>query len=175
MQVVEHMFIATFNDRRKDSIIRNPWIAAKVIRAKRERVLGVFQMYGDVKVEIRKPRNSGDPSEECELNWVSGREDRVSPISLAVVWSEPSDGKSSHAMLLVSSARCKAALPRYHQRSTSEARRWENDWYNEYDSGQNIIGQNHRRKQRGQHQTLKKLDDRREGTALEVEFKWKCG
>jgi hypothetical protein len=33
MQVVEHMFIATFDDR-KDSIIRNPWIAARVIRAK---------------------------------------------------------------------------------------------------------------------------------------------
>ena len=31
----------TFDDR-KDSIIRNPWIAAKAIRAKRERVLGVF-------------------------------------------------------------------------------------------------------------------------------------
>ena len=32
-KVVEHMFIATFDDR-KDSIIRNPLIAARVIRAK---------------------------------------------------------------------------------------------------------------------------------------------
>ena len=130
-------------------------------------------MYGDVKVEIRELRKSGDLSDECELDWVGGREDRVSPNSLAVVWSEPSDGKGGHAVLLVSSARC-AALPRYHQRSTGEARRWENDWYNEYDSGQNIIGQNHRWKQRGQHQTPEKLDDRRKGTALQVEFKWKC-
>jgi hypothetical protein len=35
------VFIATFDDR-KDSIIRNPWIAARVIRAKRERVLSGF-------------------------------------------------------------------------------------------------------------------------------------
>ena len=61
-------------------------------------------MYGDVKVEIREPRKSGDLSEECELNWVSGREARVSPISPAVVWSETSDGihgKGSHAMPVV--------------------------------------------------------------------------
>ena len=73
-KVIGHVFITTEHsfDDRKDSIIRNPWIAAKVIRVKRERVLGVFLMYGDVKVEIRKPRKSGDLSEECELNWESG-------------------------------------------------------------------------------------------------------
>ena len=30
-KVVEHMFIATFDDDREDSIFRNPWIVAKVI------------------------------------------------------------------------------------------------------------------------------------------------
>ena len=52
----------------------------------------------------------------------------VSPISLAVVWLEPSDGKGSPAILLVSSARCEAALPRYHLKSTTQARYWENNW-----------------------------------------------
>ena len=42
------------------------------------------------------------------------RTGEVSPISLAVVWSEPSDGKGGPAMLLDSSARCEATLPRYH-------------------------------------------------------------
>jgi hypothetical protein len=52
----------------------------------------------------------------------------VSTISLAVVWSEPSDDRGGPAILLVFSARCEAALPRYHRRSTGKGRHWENDW-----------------------------------------------
>jgi hypothetical protein len=36
--------------------------------AKQECDLGAFSVYGDVKVEIRKPRKSGDLHEECELD-----------------------------------------------------------------------------------------------------------
>jgi hypothetical protein len=116
-KVIGHVFIATEHSmigRTALSVIR---VQRRVMTAKQERNLGVFSVYGDVKVEIRKPKKS-----------VVVMTGQVSPISLVVVWSEPSDGKGGHAGLLVSSARCKVALPRYHQRSTGEARRWENDW-----------------------------------------------
>ena len=103
------------------------------------------------------------------------RTGEVSPISMAVIWSEPSDGKGGPAMPLVSSAHCEAALLRYH--GDRSVRRGIGIMTGD-------VVHNSRQASRASDAALFASTDgfdqfclihRREGTALQVEFKWKCG